>query len=316
MSLFGRKQDAREQLSQLAEDHGRLERAIADLQNEDVNARASAVDVLAEIGDARAVEPMLPLLRDTEEGMLLALAEAFKKIGDSAVGPLLATLQQEDPKLRKEAAWILGYFEDARVIEPLAAALQDQHADVRREAAAALAQHGDQRGADLLLTVLVEGDVNARGQAARALARLGDQRAVEPLIDALKDDDEANVRVWAATALGELGAQGAVEQLITALASKDWTMRMQAAIALGKIGDRRAVEPLAALADDESVGVKTAARDAQGKIREAVGPAEHEELQSSIPGPRCAVCGRDLTGQPAMRDNVTGAVYCSEHPPF
>lgn len=28
---------------------------------------------------------------------------------------------------------------------------------------------------------------------------------------------------------------------------------------------------------------------------------------------RCIICGKDLSGQPAMRDNVTGILYCSQH---
>lgn len=169
MSLFGRnKQDAKGQVSRSAEGDDRLERAIAALQDEGVNVRASAVDALAEVGGASAAEALLPALRDTDEGMLLAVAEAFKKIGNPAVEPLIASLQQGDPTSQKEAAWILGYFDDARVIEPLAAALQDQDAAVRQQAAVALAQRGDQRAADPLLTILREGNASARGQAARA----------------------------------------------------------------------------------------------------------------------------------------------------
>lgn len=149
------------------------------INDEKSDTRADAAEVLGDIGDKRAVEPLIDALRDADYTVQWSAAEALGKIGDKrAVEPLITTLKTGDEYLRKRAAEALGDIGDKRAVEPLINALKDE-------------------------------DESVRSSAAEALGNIGDVRAVEPLIDALKDEDWY-VQYNAAKALGEIEALGEI----------------------------------------------------------------------------------------------------------
>ena len=208
--------------------------------------RRAAAEALGEIGDPRAVEPLIGSLKD--DRVHLAAIKALDKINDRrAVEPLIGMLKSRGREASEAAAMTLGHLGDPRAIEPLVAALGNGPA-----AAEALIQIGDARAVDPLIGKLLWKNQwpmfrDSREAAAELLGRFGDPRAVEPLIAALKDQDR-DVRKAAAEALGRLGDLRAVEPLLAFLG--DIETGSAAIEALAKIGDPRAVEPLlAALAD-------------------------------------------------------------------
>jgi len=70
-----------------------------------------------------------------------AAAEALGELGDArAVGPLIVALQDGDVEVRRAAAWALGEIGDARAVDPLIAALRDEDVEVCRAAARALGE--------------------------------------------------------------------------------------------------------------------------------------------------------------------------------
>ncbi len=202
--------------------------------------RRAAAETLGQIGDPRAVEPLIAALRD--DGVRMAAIEALGQIRDPrAVEPLAAALNDREYSCREAAAEALGKIGDPRAIEPLVAALRH----TASPAAAALAQIGDPRVVEPLIAALGDKDRDVRKVAATVLGSIGDARAVEPLIAALS---EIFLRETAARALGQIGDTRAVEPLVAVLEDHGG----YAAEALGRIGDARAVEPLlAALEDDD-----------------------------------------------------------------
>ena len=160
--------------------------------------RVSAATELGEMGDVRAVEPLIAALEnksETEWVVYTRAAKALAKIGDPrAVEPLIAALKYDHAAYC--AAEALGEMGDTRAIEPLVEALGGS-------------------GATLRGATLSESEANLRQSAAEALAKFGDARAVEPLIDALGGRYEVGQR-RAATVLGKIGF-AAVEPLIAAL---------------------------------------------------------------------------------------------------
>jgi HEAT repeat protein len=99
----------------------------------------------------------------------------------------------------------------------------------------------DTRG---LIKALEDKNEDTQKEAAKALGEIGDVTAIGPLTHVLKDAKNKDVRFLAAGALSRIGNVQAVGSLIEALEDKDWGIRSAAAEALGKIKDTRAEEPL------------------------------------------------------------------------
>ena len=234
------------------DDSQRAQRAIATRAWHEVVALGSA-----------AVEPLIAALGGKESG---AAARALGELGDArAVQPLIAALAYNDWNVRRGAANALGQLGGALAVEPLIAALGDQDWGVREAAARALGKLGDARAVQPLIAALADQDSTVREAAARELGKLGDARAVQPLIAALADQD-STVREAAARELGKLGDARAVQSLIAALGDKERGVREAAARALGELGDARAVQPLIAALADENPRVREAAADALGEL--------------------------------------------------
>ena len=113
------------------------------LKAEDGEVRREAAVVLGQIGDERAVEP------------------------------LIVALTGEDPWLRKEAAVALGKIGDERAVEPLIVALTgDDQSWVREAAAEALGNIGDERAVEPLKAVFRNGDWVVQASAVIALKKI------------------------------------------------------------------------------------------------------------------------------------------------
>jgi len=166
--------------------------------------QAAAASALGDLGDARAVEPLIQaFVHFGEWGAMGAIAEALGKLGDSrAVEPLIG-----DYSLHNNWSGI------NRVVE-------------------ALGKIGDPRAIEPLIQVMERAEIDG-STIIDALVKLG-SRSVEPLVRSLQNDDSwRRERERAATALGKLGGPRAVEALTRALQDKDMPVRRSAANALG-----------------------------------------------------------------------------------
>jgi HEAT repeat protein len=168
---------------------------------------ASWADVVAVLND-----------RSAGESRMTACWLLGRWSDEAALGPLVATLHDPDPRIRAEAAKSLGTLDNPRAVPDLIAALQaDADAVARVSAAYALGQLDDPRAVDPLLAKLADTgeEPRVRGFVAEALIFYREQRVVAALI-AVLSDPSAEVRFWAAFALGELkdpAALGALERL-------------------------------------------------------------------------------------------------------
>jgi len=193
--------------------------------------------------------------------------EISSSIGKPAVKPLIASLDDNDPLVRRHAAEALGRIKDPEAVEPLIAVLNDSDPLIRRQAVEALGKIKDSRAAAPLISVLGNKDEISymRASAADALGRIREASAVEFLISAL-NDQQWDVRSRAAKALGRIRDPRAVEALIVALRDEDATVRAYAVDALSEIGHARAVEPLYEALDDENKNVRQKVERALTKI--------------------------------------------------
>jgi len=270
----------------------------------------SAAWALVEIG-APAVDPLIVALRDPDAALADAAAQALGKIGDvRAVAPLLGALTHEQPQVCQAAASGLVQI-GAPAIDPLVGALADRSATVRSGAAAALAELGwtpDRGGAGAWYWV-------TRGEWARA-ARLG-AAAVAPLVVTLREG-EGSARVAAVQALGKTGAAQAVPPLIDALSDRDLAVRQAAAAALGQHGMRqadaalrsRAVDALIDALHDRSNAVRQAAAAALGQIGDpsAVAPLIEALNDKEIALRRAATAALVQIGDPRALEPLNRAL--------
>lgn len=205
-------------------------------------------------------------LNATSPSVREAAAEKLGDLGNTrAVGPLIKALSDTDSGVRGWAAYALGELNDTRAVDPLILALNDTAPNVRGYAALSLGQLGDTRAVGPLIHTLSATDSDDRASAVQALGDLKDPRAVDPLILSLKDEN-SDVRWCAAEALGKLSDTRAVGPLIQALKDEDYMVRGRAAEALGNLRDTRAVEPLIPALKDEYEYVQSVAKDSLTKL--------------------------------------------------
>ncbi len=237
-----------------------------------------AASGLGKIGEP-AVELLIGFLSD-ENGNYIA-ARALGQIGDvRAVEPLIRLLKDEEASVRGAAVRALGEIGDERAVEPLIGMLSDRQG-ISMGAVDAMGEIGGVRVVDLLIEMLSDTAMWPRWHAARALGKIGDTRAVEPLIRLLGDDytqkwgsPHHTPRCAAAGALVQIGDKRAVELLIVVLkpliealrTGYISTERQFAAETLGEIGDTRAVEPLIKALEDNDEDVRKAAKEALHKL--------------------------------------------------
>ncbi len=205
-----------------------------------VTVRKDAAKALGELGDERAVEPLIDALtQEVDIGVSDTISVALGKIGSPAVEPLIAILRAGEALDRLRAVEVLDTIGDERAIEPFIIALKDEDRDVRKAAAWGLAKTGTPV-VEPLVALLKDDYKWARAAAAKTLDELGWQPT----------QDGESVDYWIAKddwdAVVEIGIP-AVQPLVAILECKDREVRRAAAEALGRIGDERAVEPLVAI---------------------------------------------------------------------
>jgi HEAT repeat protein len=145
--------------------------------------RNGAAEALGQLGDARAIKPLLALLGDGDTWGRRDAIQALEQLGVAgADGPPLGLLRDEDNNAPLSAATPFRQL-DASAVEPLPHLLRDRDIDVRCRAAVALARFGDARALEPLLGLLRVERRDIPWQAADALGQLGDAPAIEPLLE-------------------------------------------------------------------------------------------------------------------------------------
>jgi hypothetical protein len=235
-----------------------VEPLIKALEDDDsVNVGRSAAYALGDIGDTRAVEPLIELLWDNSHHLVDGATSALGNIGDErAVEPLILlalrtsrvsrSLSSRFPRrydeIREAVTGVLVNFGEPAV-EPLIEALVDEDEDVRSYAAEALKAIGGPRAMEVLAKLLEDPE----------------QFRIEALIEALVNDDEfiSNDALVPLIGIGEPAVESLIEWADDLLncgpygdnTDEGWGL-WQIANALEGIGDARAVEVLIKIMSD------------------------------------------------------------------
>ncbi|MFB0563700.1 MAG: HEAT repeat domain-containing protein [Candidatus Lokiarchaeia archaeon] len=151
------------------------------------------------------------------------------RMGDRrAVEPLIRVLKDKGSDIRQWAAYALGELGDLRALDPLLQALRDTEWEVRKKATIALGKLGDVSAVEPLIQVLNDENWEVRWRAAEALGKLGDGRAAEHLVLLLREkdprDEEGEVLRAAAEALDKLGwkPENDLDRVYYLMAKGEW----------------------------------------------------------------------------------------------
>jgi len=193
-------------------------------------------------------------------GIKLVVIDALGQIGDiRAVEPLLKALESEDRWIRRSAARALEEMNDERVIQPLMWHLLEENeedAEVRRSSARALARMRRLEAIESLAQALKDSSLGVRLEAGYALGRIG-----EPAIDVLRkarNDADSRVRDSAVAALGNIGGSSARSEVVSVLRdeNEESTVKLTAIQALNKIGDSESIAELERVAETGEPGLR------------------------------------------------------------
>lgn len=259
-----------------------VESLLAALQDPDEGVRIATQEALKRIQDFY-LEPMLNALQDQAWTMRKEAAEILGQLRETyAVEPLTEILlkEDEDPRVRKAAAEALGKIGDKRALGALLHTLSPippsngsptTFSDQVREAIEpVLLQMSQKQWRSLLATLQnTDEDVQVREQAAGLLGLLPNRNVVEALIAVLQDTrDYMPVRIAVAKALKQLKDPNTspVLQALLQNPNEATVLRKEVAATLGEIGTMQALKTLAEVAQ----------QDPEGELREAALCALHD----------------------------------------
>jgi hypothetical protein len=150
---------------------------------------AHAAEVLGMLGDPRAVEHLLPVLRSRRRDFMvrLVVATALGEIGDPRALPDLLDILRNDKEtdtLRARAAFATGLIGDPAAVDTLVGLLYADP-DIAVQAAHALGRIGDPRAIGPLVDLLPKNDYETTLAASNALIWIG-KPAVDAILPVLK----------------------------------------------------------------------------------------------------------------------------------
>lgn len=246
----------------------RFEELLSSLNHVDLAMRLTAIVLLGERRDQRAVKPLLLAYSQRPDVERAAIMDSFRLLDDLAFTPLSTILLRDlNPILRGDAAYILGELNNPAAIAPLSQAARESNDMVRALAVAALAKFHTDGVLASLLDALHDSHLSVSLEAALALGRRGDVRAVDKLIEAAEKQwlHPQNIPMLL-QALASTQDPRVVEILADALDNEDPAIQIAAIDALGTIDEIRSIEVLQSMLQDEMPLIRQTAAQALRRL--------------------------------------------------
>ena len=185
------------------------------MRDPEVKVRRETVRSLRSFTSSEAVDGFLSGLQDEDKSVrreaLIAVLEVYVGAGNAEIENALSWITGD----RKRTPGLKGLIpSDPRVADAVTARLQDEEPAIRRRAAYTLGVLGAESAVAGLSSSLYDGDKNVRREAIHALAQIGSDDAGEALRDALSG--AANVLTGdVIDALGHMKHKPAAPQLVS-----------------------------------------------------------------------------------------------------
>ncbi len=248
-----------------------------------IGVKIAAVNALGELGDTRAVEPLVDIFKNsTELSLRKEAAKSLERLVElSALNELFQQFQNAElnqlpadslPQKQLEAAAILGLL--TVDITQNHVTLKEPFGTQFRQRADALHQKINQAQLVTLAAQYSQLETEPEQEIRRAcleiIGILKPRSAIEALVHVLKNTEEIpGIRFQAALALSKIG-EPAVEQLIDVFQGGDTSTKDMAASALGDIGGEKARALLIrALENADEPAIQLTLVDAIAKIGDA-----------------------------------------------
>jgi cyclophilin family peptidyl-prolyl cis-trans isomerase len=227
----------------------------------------SAIRAVAQIGDPRAVAPIVAIVADTavDPNLRLEAVAALGTLRASEGLPYIQDLMTDDwPAMRIQALRAAAAIDPDNFVMVLGSLDPDRDWVVRAALAEVLATLPAEVALDRVRSLLTDEDKRVVPAALRALVRLQAPDAAAIVTRHLGEPDYA-VRETAAALLGQLKPQGAAallrEAVKTAQPDAATDARLSALTALAGLGAAEALETVKAALGDKDWSVRLRARD-------------------------------------------------------
>lgn len=225
------------------------------LGDPDGTVRARACELLGRIGQLVAVPALFEVLADPNARVAHAALGAIQALGGDITEQLgLAAARSDDPRLRRQAYRLLGYFGPASAVPVLVAGLSDSDATLRELALQSLGNIEEPDAQAAVIAAARGDEPRLRAAAMRTLAHADVAVAAPLLLDAL-DDPDAWTRYYACQALGRLRHEPAAAALSFRLADPAGQVRVAAIEAMSQLSSSIATAHLleAARSNDHDI---------------------------------------------------------------
>ncbi|MBI5444332.1 MAG: HEAT repeat domain-containing protein, partial [Deltaproteobacteria bacterium] len=181
---------------------GAFDQAVSALSDAGFPRRYVAAWTLGELGDRRAVGPLIEAISREHGEVAREAARSLVMLGKASSGPLLVALPGLTGEARGYALRILGEVRDPAALGALSWALSDPA--TRADAAWALGTLDRHEAWNALMPLLDDPEWRVRLEACRSLGLLVAKEAEKPLERLRTSDPEPAVREWAARSLALL----------------------------------------------------------------------------------------------------------------
>lgn len=231
---------------------------------DDGEVRARAARALSVIGGGKALSALVGGLGDLDLKVRTSVITGLQRMGDPAVGPVVAAMAVGSSDVRHAGAAALEKIESPSAVSALLKLSKDSDPEVRLSAAKGLGEQRSNPQTGVLIGMLSDSDGRVADAAVLSLAGL-ESAAVSPLIAAISNAGAPEVvKFRAATALAKIGAPAGPS--LTRLAQSGGPASVWAVFALGQGGDRSAEDTIKKLASSANPEIRWTAERALQRL--------------------------------------------------